>query len=210
MQNLKQNNLVVKNIKKDNTMENNDNFYTLTEALAKIMADTNLIAFNYDSIKKQYIYYDSNKQSVKWNNGDIFVVNPFYNKWKISENPSQVKYFITPNSNTTKNVFKLSENDETLAINLKFNTVCSTAKDLKKEFITKYPLDFFQPFDKVLVRNSNNAQWKCEIFNSISNDALTYRFKCIGKGYVQCIPYNKDTYKLIDTNEKPNDFYINW
>lgn len=196
----------------EKTKNNNDKFYTLTEALAKIMADTNLAAFNYDSInvQKDYIYYDSSKQSVKWNNGDNFVVNPSYNKWRISKKPLQLKYFITPNSNTTKNVFKLSENDETLAINLKFNTVCSTAKDLKKEFITKYPLDFFQPFDKVLVRNSNGGRWKCEFFNSISNDALTYRFKCMGKDYIQCIPYNKDTYKLIDTNEKPNDFYINW
>jgi hypothetical protein len=201
----------MQNLEQNNTMENNVNFYTLTEALAKIMADTNLAAFNYNSInsQKDYIWYDSNKQSVKWNNGDNFVVNPFYNKWRISEKPSQLKYFITPNSNSTKNVFKLSENDETLAINLKFNTVCSNAKDLKKEFIAKYPLDFFQPFDKVLVRNSNNGQWKCEFFNSIT-DALTYRFKCVGKNYVQCIPYNKDTYKLIDTNEKPNDFYINW
>lgn len=76
-------------------MENNVNFYTLTEALAKIMADTNLAAFNYNSInsQKDYIWYDSNKQSVKWNNGDNFVVNPFYNKWRISEKPSQLKYF---------------------------------------------------------------------------------------------------------------------
>ena len=90
--------------------KNNDKFYTLIEALAKIMADTNLAAFNYDSIivQKDYIYYDSSKQSVKWNNGDNFVVNPSYNKWRISKKPLQLKYFITPNSNTTKNIYILS------------------------------------------------------------------------------------------------------
>lgn len=89
----------MQNLEQNNTMENNVNFYTLTEALAKIMADTNLAAFNYNSInsQKDYIWYDSNKQSVKWNNGDNFVVNPFYNKWRISEKPCNIN--CTPISN---------------------------------------------------------------------------------------------------------------
>lgn len=55
----------------------------------------------------------------------------------------------------------------------------------------------FKPFDKVLVRDDNEADWKCDFFSNISNSGY---YHCINAGWKQCIPYEGNEHLLGTTN----------
>lgn len=70
----------------------------------------------------------------------------------------------------------------------------------------------FEPFQKVLVRDTEGQSWKCDIFsNKIDADTIinrgNYYFKCIGNCWKQCIPYNETTKYLIGTT-LPYEVYV--
>ena len=58
----------------------------------------------------------------------------------------------------------------------------------------------FKPFDKVLVRDFGDEEWKADFFshNRFVNDSY-YRFSCVGNKWRHCIPYNEDTKHLLGT-----------
>lgn len=56
----------------------------------------------------------------------------------------------------------------------------------------------FELFDKVLVRDNDNEEWKVGIFSQ-SNDSL-YRFVCVSV-YKQCIPFSGNEH-LLGTTDK--------
>lgn len=58
----------------------------------------------------------------------------------------------------------------------------------------------FKPFDKVLVRDSNDRKWNAGFFSHYS-EGLNYPFICVGGGYGQCIPYNDQTKHLLGTTD---------
>lgn len=61
----------------------------------------------------------------------------------------------------------------------------------------------FQPFDKVLVRNSDRVVWKSDLFSHIELvDKETY-FTCIYNSWLQCIPYEGNEH-LLGTTDAPN------
>lgn len=55
----------------------------------------------------------------------------------------------------------------------------------------------FKPFDKILVRDSNQSNWKVGIFSHYDEKSNTY--VCVGSSYIHCIPYNEETQHLIGT-----------
>ena len=57
----------------------------------------------------------------------------------------------------------------------------------------------FKPFDKVLVRDTNESIWKVGIFSHYDEKSNTY--VCVGSYYTQCIPYNEETAHLIGTDK---------
>lgn len=59
----------------------------------------------------------------------------------------------------------------------------------------------FKPFDKVLVRDDNEAEWKCDFFSNISNSGY---YHCINAGWKQCIPYEGNEH-LLGTTIKPEE-----
>ena len=76
----------------------------------------------------------------------------------------------------------------------------------KKE---KFNPKTLKPFDKVIARDANCHNWKCDMFSHIiKSEAFPY--KCIGFAYVQCIPYNDDTKHLIGTTEVAPEYYRYW
>ena len=76
----------------------------------------------------------------------------------------------------------------------------------KKE---KFDPKTLQPFDRVIARDANDHNWKCDIFShSISSDNCPY--KCAGYGYIQCIPYNDDTKHLVGTKDEAPEYYRYW
>ena len=65
--------------------------------------------------------------------------------------------------------------------------------DLKPKWIPK-------PFDRVVTRVDNDAIWTANIFSHIDSYGEYNTIGCVG-GYPYCLPYNKETAKLIGTTD---------
>lgn len=66
----------------------------------------------------------------------------------------------------------------------------------KKVIVDLKPKVGFKPFDKVVVRNTEESIWQADFFSHIDVD---YRYACVGATWSFCIPYNEETAKLIGT-----------
>ena len=76
----------------------------------------------------------------------------------------------------------------------------------KKE---KFDPKTLQPFDKVLVKDYSDDEWKVD-FYSHKDTSMTYHYRCIGEAYRCCIPYNDDTKHLVGTDDKAPEYYRYW
>ena len=74
----------------------------------------------------------------------------------------------------------------------------------------KFDPKTLQPFDKVLVRDSDVVDWKVQLFSRIIEDEEYYPYVCINESYKYCIPYNDDTKHLVGTKEEAPEFYRYW
>ena len=81
-----------------------------------------------------------------------------------------------------------------------------TAPWYKKE---KFDPKTFKPFDKVLVRDDESCKWRVN-FYSHEGESMAYPFRCIGKTYTYCIPYNDDTKHLVGTTDEAPEYYRYW
>ena len=72
--------------------------------------------------------------------------------------------------------------------------------------VKKFDYNTLQPFDKVLVRDSDDSSWKCN-FLSHRYSRIVY---CVGSYWNQMIPYNDETKHLISTKNMPDEKYIWW
>ena len=72
--------------------------------------------------------------------------------------------------------------------------------------VEKFDYSTLQPFDKVLGRDGNNFQWKCNFLSHISGN----RAYCVGSYWDQMIPYNNETKHLVGTTDMPDEKYIWW
>lgn len=76
--------------------------------------------------------------------------------------------------------------------------------------INKYPLKYFHPFDKVIVRYNDIDIWEIALFEQYFDKSGKIIFITMCGEAKQCVPYNDDTVHLIGTTEKAPSFYINW
>lgn len=74
----------------------------------------------------------------------------------------------------------------------------------------KFDPKTLKPFDKVLVRDSCNYMWECDLFSHVSGIISDYRYRCLASCYRYCIPYNDDTKHLLGTFNLPPKYYIYW
>ena len=66
----------------------------------------------------------------------------------------------------------------------------------------------FKHFDKVLVRDTREGEWKCTFFSHCIPTAL-YPFTTVSGLYKYCIPYNSETGHLVGTTEDcPSEYKI--
>lgn len=70
----------------------------------------------------------------------------------------------------------------------------------------KFNINTLEPFDKVLVRDTNNLNWSTGYYSHKEEDM----FICAAGAWCQCIPYNEETKHLVGTTKIPDDKYINW
>lgn len=59
----------------------------------------------------------------------------------------------------------------------------------------------FKPFDKVLIRDSDDEKWGGDFFSYMEDG----RAICTGTYGLQCLPYNEETAKLIGTTKSLED-----
>lgn len=76
----------------------------------------------------------------------------------------------------------------------------------------KYKFDpkTLQHFDKVLVRDSQDEEWHCDLFSHISDNLDYYQYEAVSAYYAFCIPYNDDTKHLVGTKDEASEFYRYW
>ena len=82
----------------------------------------------------------------------------------------------------------------------------SKFKPKKPKFDTKT----LKPFDKVLVRNSDDNKWRCALYSYTidGNEVNKYvTIDCSYNYHRYCIPYNEDTQHLTGTTDKAPEFY---
>ena len=72
----------------------------------------------------------------------------------------------------------------------------------------KFGPNNLQPFDKVLVRDSDENWWRCAIY-SHRNETNKY-FITSDTIYKYCIPYNSDTEHLVGTTDEAPEYYRYW
>ena len=81
-----------------------------------------------------------------------------------------------------------------------------TAPWYKRE---KFDPKTLQTFDKVLVRDDESCKWRANFYYH-EGESMVYPFRCIGKTYTYCIPYNDETKHLVGTTEDAPEFYKYW
>lgn len=59
----------------------------------------------------------------------------------------------------------------------------------------------FKPFDKVLVRDYNDNEWKCDFFSNMNEHGY---YNCINSWWHQCIPYEGNEH-LLGTTQKTEE-----
>lgn len=69
-----------------------------------------------------------------------------------------------------------------------------------------FSIDQFKPFDKVLVRDTKDEEWKCDLFSH----AGKYIINCVSTIWKKCIPYNDETKHLLGTTDDAPDKYKTW
>ena len=77
----------------------------------------------------------------------------------------------------------------------------------KKE---RFDPNTLQPFDKVLVRDTDCQNWTCGFFSYINIFNNIHKYNVGELFYKYCIPYNDDTKHLIGTTEEAPEYYRYW
>lgn len=72
--------------------------------------------------------------------------------------------------------------------------------------VEKFDYSTLKPFDKVLVRSSNESSWRCDFLSHFSQN-VAY---CVSCAWSQMIPYNDETKHLLGTCDIPDEKYIWW
>lgn len=73
----------------------------------------------------------------------------------------------------------------------------------------KFNSKTLNPFDRVLVRDEVDSNWRCDLFSYIAK-CMYYPYRCIGGSYIYCIPYNDETKHLVGTKEEAPEYYRYW
>ena len=79
-----------------------------------------------------------------------------------------------------------------------------------KQKVEKFDLKTLQPFDRVLVRDTDYFEWNACLFSHISSNEYAGLAMCDGAFWKQVIPYNDETKHLLGTNEDCPEYYKCW
>lgn len=92
--------------------------------------------------------------------------------------------------------------DEAKEFISKLEKTCGGKLNLETLEIEKQPKQYnLQPFDKVLVRDTDKSLWDIELF-ACFREYDKFPYHCIVNSYKQCLPYNEETAHLLGTTDE--------
>ena len=115
---------------------------------------------------------------------------------RFSIGKGSIDYDVPVGCNLGTDRFRYATEEETHQL---FDALAKEGKawDSEKKQIVDLKLKVeLKPFDKVLVRNDNIRKWEADLFGFKN---VTGHYHCVGGTWLQCIPYNEETAKLIGT-----------
>lgn len=74
----------------------------------------------------------------------------------------------------------------------------------------KFNISTLEPFDKVLVRDSNKNHWTTAFYSHYEDYEEIRLYIASSIPWNQCVPYNEETKHLVGTAKMPDSKYINW
>lgn len=77
----------------------------------------------------------------------------------------------------------------------------------KKE---RFDHNTLKPFDKVLVRDNNEQNWRCDFFSFIHATKPRIICRCVTDIWKYTIPFNDETAHLVGTTEEAPEYYKWW
>lgn len=80
-----------------------------------------------------------------------------------------------------------------------------THREIKVEDILNIEVPKFKPFQKVLVRDSDNQEWRPQFFSYFRGEDSEYPYLCMGDSYKEMIPYEGNEHLLYTTNDPDID-----
>lgn len=158
-----------------------------------------IIPFNLETAKK--IQAGEIKGKIKYSEGDGYAYDADIIKFDLIADKSKAK----PNSTLFRTIAAIIEFDNYQGIRT-FNTDgygCNNNGDDTKLFLEVPDNESpFKSFDKVLVRDSDDEDWKCSLFSHYNR-----RYECYNAigSWKQCIPYEGNE-RLVGTTNKPENF----
>ena len=96
--------------------------------------------------------------------------------------------------------------DECLLFPSKDNRDWSTFKTKKERF----DHNTLKPFDKVLVRDNNEQNWRCDFFSFIHATKPMITCRCVTDIWKYTIPFNDDTKHLVGATDEAPEYYKWW
>lgn len=79
---------------------------------------------------------------------------------------------------------------------------------LTLEEIHKFDISTLEPFDRVLVRDSDGEFWNINLFSHYNKMYKSYT--TVRGAWEQCIPYNEETKHLVGTTNDCPEYYKTW
>lgn len=81
----------------------------------------------------------------------------------------------------------------------RWNAEKKVIEDIKKEYQ-------FEPFEKVLTRDSKDSLWHIDLYEGMLGDDNEYNYSCMAADWVYCIPYEGNEQLLGTTKDVEEDY----
>lgn len=124
---------------------------------------------------------------------------------------NRIKYKKDRNKDGIKECIILSITDDTydVAVTNDIGICIPISDEYNWELVpNEFDINTLKPFDRVLVRCSDNGYWQPQFFSKF-NSKSNFPFQCIYNSWSQCIPYEGNEHLLGKTNDC-DEFYKTW
>lgn len=152
-------------------------------------------------IKEAGYKWDTDKKELKK------LVEP---KFKVGDKIVNVPMKYWGASITQGTISKITEDKYIFTDGSRMSISSQDSWELVSDKKPKFGPKTLQPFDKVLVRDSNTSTWRCTFYSHTREDGSKWKYITGNSAYEWCIPYNDDTKHLVGTTDEAPEYYRYW